>query len=117
MRKFTISIVPFSIALFTLISPSHAMDICEMKRSQQEQAQCYQYAIKGGQLRMDKNYKRIGDSSNVSQREKQRINTEHDQWADNTNKRCRDNACVYESLSRRNSEIGKFMRTHGLTPM
>ncbi|MGT2430361.1 hypothetical protein ACU4HD_19600 [Cupriavidus basilensis] len=113
MRKLTITL-----ALLTIATVSHAgVDICSMKRSQNERAQCYEYAVSGGLLRMKKNYERIMAAPNVPKAEKEKIPKNHKKWADYVEKQCSDNACYYNYISDRNQYVEQIMVKYGINPI
>ncbi|MFD1556004.1 hypothetical protein ACFSHT_10265 [Paraburkholderia silviterrae] len=107
-----------ALALATISLQAHAyVDICEMKRSQAEAQQCYQYGANGGMLRMKENYKRIVNSSSVSDSEKRELQDNQKKWEKAVSSKCDDNVCYYRAIGSRNDEIEQFMRSHSLQPM
>lgn len=114
MHKLTITI-----ALLIIATASHAgVDICSMKRSQNERAQCYEYAVSGGLIRMKKNYERIMAAPNVPKGEKENILTNHKEWINHVEKKCaNNNACYYSYISDRNMEVEQFMAKYGIQPI
>ncbi|QBY54458.1 hypothetical protein [Cupriavidus oxalaticus] len=113
LRKLTITL-----ALLTIATVSHAgVDICSMKRSQYERAQCYEYAVSGGLLRMKKNYERIMAAPNVPKALKENIPKNHKEWTDYVEKKCSDNACYYSHIRDRNQDVEQFMAKYGINPI
>ena len=92
--------------------------ICGMKRTQQEQVECYNLIQRGGLVRMQKNYERIMASPKIPQNEKDYIDPNHRKWSGETEHRCGNNgSCRYDAISRRNAEIEKYMKGYGLQPI
>ncbi|WP_066731110.1 hypothetical protein [Cupriavidus sp. D384] len=93
------------------------VDICNMKRSQAEQQQCYQYGASGGMTRMRENNKRVLNSARVSDSEKKAIQDNQKKWEAAVDRKCNDNVCFYHAVASRNDEIQEFMRSRGIQPM
>lgn len=111
-------IAALTLFVTSMVSYAGAGDyVCGMKRTQREVDECYNLIVRGGQVRMQKNYDRISASPKVTQEEKQHINKNHAEWAQAVDRKCRNNSCVYDALSNRNNEIEQFMRQHGLQPI
>lgn len=112
MKKIIIAFFMFAVA-----SMAHAVPGCDLKRTAHERAQCSEYAVNGGLIRMQKNYDRIMASSKVPQKEKDKIPDYHRKWASKVDNTCTDNDCFYHHISKRNGEIESFMRKYGLEPI
>lgn len=106
-----------TILFATVVASAHAVPGCDLKRSAQERAQCSEYAVQGGLVRMKKNYDIIMASKRVPQEEKDKIPEYHRKWAEMVDKSCSDNDCYYSNISRRNSAIEDFMHKYGLNPI
>jgi hypothetical protein len=91
--------------------------VCGMKRTQQEVNSCVALVVNGGTVRMKKNYERIAASSKIPYDQKSGIPANHEEWAANVDKKCNDNVCVYNFISKRNEEIEQFMRKFGVAPV
>jgi hypothetical protein len=90
--------------------------VCEMKRSEYERAQCYQFAVKGGMIRIEKNYAIMAKSPKIPAEYMQDMNAKHDKWSTKVEDRCSTNECLYDAIAARNNEIEKYMRSHGVQP-
>lgn len=113
MRKLILSLILLSASVL-----SHAgSPVCDMKRSEYERAQCYEYSVVGGMKRMKINYDRIHDASHVPQKEKALLAKQHVKWVEYAESKCSTDQCFYGFISKRNSEIERFMRHYGLSPM
>ncbi|MBP0635913.1 lysozyme inhibitor LprI family protein [Cupriavidus sp. AcVe19-6a] len=93
------------------------VDICNMKRSQSEQMQCYQYGASGGMMRLKKNYERTLNSNNVTESEKKNLRDNQKKWEAAVDRKCSDNVCVYHAVAQRNEDLQQFMQNHGLQSM
>ena len=107
-----------TLILAIIATQAHAyVDICNMKRSQAEQQQCYQYGASGGMIRMKKNYERIMNSERVSSSDKKYLQDNQKKWEVAVDRKCSDNVCYYHAIAQRNEDLQQFMQNHGLQPM
>lgn len=107
-----------ALVLAAVTVQAHAyVDICEMKRSIAEAQQCYLYGAKGGILRMKENYKRIINSSQVSEKDKTYIEDNQKKWEKAVDSKCDDNACYFRAVGERNEQMEEFMRNRNVQPM
>lgn len=124
MKKIIFTAIATVISTFVILtalsSAAHAAGIfvCEVKRTAQERAECTQFILSGGMIRMKKNYERIMASPTVPQKEKELLDPHHRKWAARVERECgNDVGCRYDNISSRNNQIERFMNAYGVEPI